>query len=401
MSPRFPFSAVVGHDSLKTALIVNAVDPSIGGVLVHGPRGTGKSTVIRAFAGLLPSISAVAGCPFHCPPEDPAAMHDGCQTRWEAGEELEAEEIPAPFVEVPLNATEDRLAGSLHLEQTLQQGRRHFEPGLLAEANRGVLYIDEVNLLADHLVDMLLDAAAFGENVVEREGVSARHPSRFLLIGSMNPEEGELRPQLTDRFGLCVRLSDLTDADDRLQVLERRLAFDSDPESFARSFDEAERTLSASIADARARLSHVTLPEAERRAIVAIAAHAGVEGMRTDIAMAKTAAAMAAFTEAPAVTHRMVQEAARLALPHRLPASAVPAPDHDQDPVETILLEAEGRPGRPVPADEVDDYAVDPEMAEAMQGPGAAAAGSILLTYLNEKKKKQPTTQPPIGTPPG
>ena len=231
--PVYPFAALVGQERLKQALILNAVNPLIGGVLIRGEKGTAKSTAARGLAELLPPIAMVAGCPFHCHPELPELMCDACRKRRAQGEVLPRRDRPMVVVDLPLGTTEDRLLGTIDLEKAIKSGEKHFEPGLLAAANRGILYVDEVNLLDDHLVDVLLDAAAMGVNVVEREGISFAHPARFILVGTMNPEEGELRPQLLDRFGLCVEVTGLHNLDARMAVVERRLAFEADPEGFA------------------------------------------------------------------------------------------------------------------------------------------------------------------------
>ncbi len=230
--PIYPFSALVGQERLKRALILNAINPRIGGVLIRGEKGTAKSTAVRALARLLPQIAVVADCPYSCPPNQPGLMCDTCRARYEAGEELPAIERSTRLVELPVAASEDRVVGSLDLEHALTEGQRRFEPGLLAQANRGLLYVDEVNLLDDHLVDLLLDAAAMGVNTVEREGISISHPARFILVGTMNPEEGELRPQLLDRFGLVVEISGITDVTGRIAVIERRMAYDAGAEEF-------------------------------------------------------------------------------------------------------------------------------------------------------------------------
>ena len=245
--PVYPFAALVGQERLKQALILNAINPLIGGVLIRGEKGTAKSTAARGLAELLPPIAMVAGCPFHCHPELPELMCDACRKRRDQGEVLPRRDRPMAVVDLPLGTTEDRLLGTIDLEVAIKSGEKHFEPGLLAAANRGILYVDEVNLLDDHLVDVLLDAAAMGVNVVEREGISFAHPARFILVGTMNPEEGELRPQLLDRFGLCVEVTGLNNLDARMAVVERRLAFERDPEGFAAGWQGEQQIIRQAI----------------------------------------------------------------------------------------------------------------------------------------------------------
>ncbi|MEU8171757.1 putative cobaltochelatase [Microbispora hainanensis] len=313
MTVGYPFSAVVGHDDLKLALLLNAVSPAIGGVLVRGEKGTAKSTVVRSLAALLPRVAVVAGCRFSC---DPAAPDPSCPDGPHASG-LSPQPRPARLVELPVGASEDRVAGSLDLERALTEGVKAYEPGLLAAAHRGVLYVDEVNLLHDHLVDLLLDAAAMGVAHVEREGVSVRHAARFLLVGTMNPEEGELRPQLLDRFGLAVEVRASRDPAERAEVVRRRLAFDAGPAGFARAYAGGERDLALRIAAARERLPAVALPDDALRKITAVCAAFDVEGMRADLVMARTAVALAAWEGRDEVTSDDVRTAARLALPHR------------------------------------------------------------------------------------
>jgi magnesium chelatase subunit D len=258
LAVQYPFAALVGQDSLKLALLLNAVYPAIGGVLVRGEKGTAKSTAARGLAALLPPLSAVAGCPYHC---DPAAVWSDCPHCGASGT-LESRELPAPFVDLPIGATEDRVLGTLDIERALREGRRAFQPGLLAAAHRGVLYIDEVNLLPDHLVDVLLDAAALGTNTVQREGIAFVHPASFLLVGTMNPEEGDLRPQFLDRFGLMVTVSGPRDAELRAEVVRRRMAFEADPAAFGEVWREEESKLRQRIRDAQTRLPAVTLSDA-------------------------------------------------------------------------------------------------------------------------------------------
>ena len=258
----YPFTAILGQSAMQTALLLCAVDPGLGGVLLRGQKGTAKSTAARALADLLPPVAVVSGCPFHCDPaqrDDPAPC---CHNRQAAGETLYSELIPTPFVDLPLSATEDRLVGALNLEKTLQTGLRQFEPGLLATAHRGILYVDEVNLLPDHLVDLLLDVAASGVNRVEREGLRYSHAARFLLVGTMNPEEGELRPQFLDRFGLCVTISGLSDRQLRYDVVMQSLAFDRDPDAFLADFQDLETIAREQVVRARQQLQEVDLPVA-------------------------------------------------------------------------------------------------------------------------------------------
>ncbi len=335
--PVYPFAALVGQELLKKALILNAINPRLGGVLVRGEKGTAKSTAARGLAELLPPIPTVANCPFRCDPEDLALMCDDCRRRHGAGDNLPVRHRPMPVVDLPLGTTEDRLLGTIDLEKAVKTGEKHFEPGLLAAAHRGILYVDEVNLLDDHLVDVLLDAAAMGVNVVEREGISFVHPARFILVGTMNPEEGELRPQLLDRFGLCVEITGLKNYEDRMAVVERRLAYEDDPETFAREWEPAQERLRENILAARERLGEIRFDPAILRLITAICLEQGVDGHRADIYMLKTAQTLAAFHGREQVSVEDVKEAALLVLPHRLRRKPFGEAKLDQNKLEEIF----------------------------------------------------------------
>jgi magnesium chelatase subunit D len=333
----FPFSAVVGMDDMRLALILNAISPAIGGVLVRGEKGTAKSTAVRALASVLPSVSVVRGCRFSC---DPASPDEQCPDGpHEPGGPQDTR--AARLVELPVGATEDRLAGSLDIERALTEGVKSFEPGLLAAAHRGVLYVDEVNLLHDHLVDLLLDAAALGTCYVEREGVSVRHAARFLLVGTMNPEEGELRPQLLDRFGLTVEVAAPRDPLLRAEVVRRRMAFDFQPDAFALRFVEEESGLAVAIAAARARLATVELSDSALHQIATVCAAFDVDGMRADIVTARAASAHAAWHGRASVEAEDVRVAARLALPHRRRRNPFDAPGLDEQQLDDALRDAE------------------------------------------------------------
>ncbi|MFI0608996.1 MAG: ATP-binding protein [Anaerolineae bacterium] len=319
MRARYPFSAIVGQSLLKRALLLCAVRPDIGGVLVRGERGTAKSTAARALAALLPPLPAVADCSFGCDPAlPPAQLCDACRQRLADGETLTAAPRPTPFVDLPVGATEDRVVGTLDIAHILERGERRFEPGLLAAANRGILYVDEVNLLDDHVVDVLLDAAAMGVNTVEREGISFSHPARFILIGTMNPEEGELRPQLTDRFGLAVDVTAVRDLDERALILERRMAFDRDPEAFAAAWAAVEAELGQAVLTARSRLDDVAVTARDLRMTAEAALTAGVDGHRGELALLKAAQANAALEGRRQLSPADLALGARLALAHRL-----------------------------------------------------------------------------------
>ncbi|MFI6206806.1 putative cobaltochelatase [Streptomyces sp. NPDC051041] len=340
MTTPFPFTAVVGQDDLRLALLLNAVSPAVGGVLVRGEKGTAKSTAVRALSALLPAVAVVPGCRFSC---DPAAPDPGCPDG--PHEPGAGAERPARMVELPVGASEDRLVGALDIERALAEGVKAFEPGLLAEAHRGILYVDEVNLLHDHLVDLLLDAAAMGASYVEREGVSVRHAARFLLVGTMNPEEGELRPQLLDRFGLTVEVAASREPDQRVEVVRRRLAYDDDPAGFAARWAEEEAAVRARIAAARALLPEVRLGDGALRQIAATCAAFEVDGMRADIVMARTATALAAWAGRTDVLAEDVRQAALLALPHRRRRNPFDAPGLDEDRLDETLRQSGGGDG--------------------------------------------------------
>jgi magnesium chelatase subunit D len=343
----YPFTALVGAEELCTALLLNAVSPAIGGVLIRGEKGTAKSTAVRGLAALLPDVEAVAGCPYSC---DPAAPDPECP----AGPhppDTEAEVRPARLVELPVGASEDRVAGSLDLEQVLTHGTRAFEPGLLAQAHRGVLYVDEVNLLGDHLVDLLLDAAAMGVNHVEREGVSVRHAAGFQLVGTMNPEEGELRPQLLDRFGLTAPAAASTDRSERTEVVRRRMAYEADPTEFAAAYAESDAEVAARIRAARKLLPEVVVGETALAAVAAACTAFAIDGLRADIVTAKTAAALAAWEGRTEVAVRDVRAAALLSLPHRRRRGPFEEPGIDESVLDEALegLDDEPRTGRTRP----------------------------------------------------
>ena len=318
MAAVFPFTAIVDQEKMKRALILNAISPQIGGVLIRGERGTAKSTAARALAALLPEIRLVADCRFSCDPTHPETFCDECRARTAAGQKLTVASRRTRFVDLPVSATEDRVVGTLDIERAIQKGERHFEPGVLAAANRGLLYVDEVNLLDDHVVDLLLDSAAMGVNVVEREGISFSHPARFILVGTMNPEEGELRPQLLDRFALCVEIAGISTPISRVHIMERHLEFESDPEGFYRKWQPQEQQLSHEIARARDVLPHVTYQEDDLFTIASLTSNFQVDGHRADIVILKASLAHAAFEGRQAITQDDIIRAAQLALPHRL-----------------------------------------------------------------------------------
>lgn len=314
----YPFTAIVGQERMKRALILNAVEPRIGGVLIRGERGTAKSTAARALAALLPDVRVVEDCRFACDPDAPESWCTECRERVAAGEQLPVAIRRTPFVDLPVSATEDRVVGTLDIESAIQKGERRFEAGILAAANRGLLYIDEVNLLDDHVVDVLLDSAAMGMNIVEREGISFTHPARFILVGTMNPEEGELRPQLLDRFALSVDIHGIRNARERVQIMERNLAFEQDAEAFREEWLPREIELSKQIDQARKAMDQVQHTNRNLHSIASLTASMNVEGHRADLVILKAARAHAALVGQAHVNDLDIALAAELALPHRI-----------------------------------------------------------------------------------
>lgn len=375
----YPFTALVGQELLQRALMLNAICPDLGGVLIAGERGTAKSTAARGLAALLPRFVAVRGCPYRCDPSD----------RWldclHCRETTETAEVAAPFVELPLGATEDRVAGSIDLERTLREGRPIFRAGLLAAAHRGILYIDEVNLLPDHLVDLLLDAAASGVHTVEREGVAVRHPARFVLIGTMNPDEGELRPQLADRFGLRVSVRTPTDPAERAEVIRRRLAFDADPVGFCKRWEPSQQALTAQLATARDVFARVTLNEENIIKIAKLCIDHGVEGLRADLAVSRASRALAALDGRTQVSSEDLQSAAELVLPHR---TRTPPPSGHQ----SRFTESGSTPELEIPS-----------VNESITPPGEPRSGTLprmeLITSpdLTDRGRRNPVRAKPKG----
>ncbi|HET7774470.1 MAG TPA: magnesium chelatase ATPase subunit I [Burkholderiaceae bacterium] len=323
MKAPFPFSAIVAQEEMKLAILIAAVDPSVGGVLVLGDRGTGKSTAVRALAALLPPMKVVAGCAYNCEPGRTAGLCERCGAGGAEGKpkgdaRAKTLSVPVPVIDLPLGATEDRVVGALDLERALSQGSKSFEPGLLARANRGFLYIDEVNLLEDHLVDLLIDVAASGENLVEREGLSVRHPARFVLVGSGNPEEGELRPQLLDRFGLSVEVRTPTDLKLRVEVIKRRDAYERDPDGFAAQWKKEEDKIRKRITQARGRIERVQIPDAVLEQAASLCMKLGTDGLRGELTLMRAARALAALDGLDEVGSAQLRQVAAPALRHRL-----------------------------------------------------------------------------------
>ncbi len=373
----YPFSAIVGQEDLKLALLVNAVSPEVGGVLVRGEKGTAKSTAVRALVSLLPKIEVVSGCPYSC---DPAAPNPECPAGQHQPDAPTATR-PVRLVELPVGASTDRLAGTLDIEKALAEGKKAFEPGLLAAAHRGILYVDEVNLLSDHLVDHLLDVAAMGVNYVEREGVSVRHPSRFILVGTMNPEEGDLRPQLLDRFGITVEVSGNPEPADRVEVVRRRLRYEEDPGSFSGEWSAADGELATPVEAARIRLPEVRLDEDILYRISTLCAELGVDGLRGDLVTAKTSRTLAAWDARDEVLPSDVKRAALLALSHRRRRGPFEQPGIDPEVLENALSEdppdpPDGPDGGEIPPSkgesggEGSQGARDPEPSEVRTGAG-------------------------------
>ncbi|MET9608775.1 putative cobaltochelatase [Streptomyces sp. NPDC006512] len=387
-STHFPFTAVVGQDDLRLALLLNAVSPAVGGVLVRGEKGTAKSTAVRALSALLPQVDVVAGCRFSCAP---AAPDPDCPDGPHGPGPGAAR--PARMVELPVGASEDRLVGALDIERALAEGVKAFEPGLLADAHRGILYVDEVNLLHDHLVDVLLDAAAMGASYVEREGVSVRHDARFLLVGTMNPEEGELRPQLLDRFGLTVEVAASREPALRVEVVRRRLAYEDDPAGFAGRWAGDEHEVRARVVAARALLPKVVLDDTALLRIAATCAGFEVDGMRADIVMARTATALAAWAGRTAVRKEDVRQAALLALPHRRRRNPFDAPGLDEDKLDEIL---DGFPDdEPEPEPDPEPEGPDDDGPEG--GPDGGPDGGGAPPRGDGPEQPERHTEPPVS----
>ena len=341
----YPFTAIVGQERMKRALVLNAVNPRIGGVLIRGERGTAKSTAARALAALLPNVRVVEDCRFACDPDQPESLCTECRERIAQGETLPVAIRRTPFVDLPVSATEDRVVGTLDIESAIQHGERRFDAGILAAANRGLLYIDEVNLLDDHVVDVLLDSAAMGMNIVEREGISFSHPARFILVGTMNPEEGELRPQLLDRFALSVEIHGIRTPRERVQIMERNLAFEQDPELFRQEWLPREEELSRRIDQARHLVDSVGYSDRHLLAIASLTASMNVDGHRSDIVILKAAKAHAALEGRKIINDRDIGLAAELALPHRMKGGPIQQQDISVDEISAQIEQLVGQQG--------------------------------------------------------
>ncbi|MGB3404861.1 MAG: magnesium chelatase ATPase subunit I [Microcoleaceae cyanobacterium] len=339
----FPFTAIVGQDEMKLALLLNVIDPKIGGVMIMGDRGTGKSTTIRALADLLPEIEVVSDDPFNSDPNDPESMSDSVRQQRSNDESISVSRKKVPMVDLPLGATEDRVCGTIDIEKALSEGVKAFEPGLLAKANRGILYVDEVNLLDDHLVDVLLDSAASGWNTVEREGISIRHPARFVLVGSGNPEEGELRPQLLDRFGMHAEIRTVKEPNLRVQIVEQRTTFDLNPNQFLDQYMTEQQQLQQKIVEAQERLSSVIIDPDLRIKISQVCSELDVDGLRGDIVTNRAAKALTAFEERTEVTVEDIQRVITLCLRHRLRKDPLESIDSGYK-VQTVFRQVFGLP---------------------------------------------------------
>jgi Mg-chelatase subunit ChlI len=360
MANIYPFPAIAGQERMKRALLLNAVNPRIGGVLIRGERGTAKSTAARSLAALLPEVRSVVGCRFGCDPDRPTSWCTECRERSSGGEVLPVEKRRTAFVDLPVSATEDRVVGTMDIERAIQKGERWFEPGVLAAANRGLLYIDEVNLLDDHVVDILLDSAASGMNIVEREGISFSHPARFILVGTMNPEEGDLRPQLLDRFALCVDVRGIVELRDRVAIMERNLRFEADPDGFRAQWHDQESALSREIEQARELVDHVTYSSRDLLTIAGLTTSLKVDGHRADLVILKAARAQAALDGRKTLTDHDIALAAELALPHRLKRGPLQQVEADlfnlDEQIEQIQTDLETQQeGSPAPPQEIPD----------------------------------------------
>ncbi len=335
----YPFTAIVGQEDMKLALILNVINPLLGGVLIKGEKGTAKSTAVRALADLLPAMMVSKGCTFQCDPVDFARLCDNCRDKVGQEPGLPVQAVKMRVVELPVSATEDRVVGTLDIEHAIKHGEKKFDPGILAQANRNILYVDEINLLDDHVVDVLLDAAAMGVNTVEREGVSYSHPARFVLVGTMNPEEGDIRPQLLDRFGLSVEVAGENQPEWRVEVIKRRLAYEQDTAAFAGEYQAEQERLAASIMQARRLLPKVTIPDELLLLVAKVAIALDVDGHRADITVIKTAMTLAAFAGREQVVTEDVKKAARLALPHRMRRRPFEDGTLDWDKVEAVFAQ--------------------------------------------------------------
>ena len=347
--PRFPFTAIVGQTEMKRALILNAVNTRIGGVLIRGKKGTAKSTAVRSLANLLPEVSVLRGCPYSCPPENRQGLCQWCQPQEEYAPAVTRQ---VRIVDLPVGATEDRLVGSLDIEQAIKTGSRSFEPGLIAATHRGILYVDEVNLLNDHLVDVLLDAAAMGRNYVEREGISVSHAAEFILVGTMNPEEGDLRPQLLDRFGLAVEVDSAFTPEERQEIVKRRIAYEADPFQFMADWQGSEAAERDKILRSQELLTGVTVPDDMLELITGICHEYQVDGLRADIVMYKTASTIAAYEGRDEVIAEDVREAAEMALLHRQRRQPFQQPHLATEQLDSMIDEYQNRPQNREPQDQ-------------------------------------------------